>query len=169
MGGRLGWSVRWVMVVCAGIAGLLGTGTVAEAVAPPGQFEVDAAAGTVHDVKSGLIWQRGFSLVPLAWEIALTHCEGLLLGGWSDWRLPNYLELQSIVDNSRVSPSIDVAAFPATPSQDFWSSSPVFGTPGSAFRVSFDSGSASGAATTTTYRVRCVRTCLPLDGGPGCG
>jgi len=57
------------------------------------------------------------------WRNALAGCETLDWGGHTDWRLPDKKELRSIVDNHAYNPSIDTAAFPATPSSWFWSSS----------------------------------------------
>jgi hypothetical protein len=43
--------------------------------------------------------------------------------GQNDWRLPNILVLQSIVDRSVYNPAIDTVAFPNTPASYFWSAS----------------------------------------------
>ncbi len=45
------------------------------------------------------------------WEQAIGYCDGLTLGGVSDWRLPTRIEMTSIVDFTR-SPAIDRGAFP---------------------------------------------------------
>lgn len=51
------------------------------------------------------MWQKdtapGSQLGKYTWEQALTYCENLVLGVYSDWRLPNRNELQSLVDYSR--------------------------------------------------------------------
>jgi uncharacterized protein DUF1566 len=60
--------------------------------------------GTVSDLATGLMWGEGDSGSGLNWEEALTYAESSTLGGYSDWRLPNVKELQSIVDYTR-SPS----------------------------------------------------------------
>lgn len=63
--------------------------------------------GTVTDTVTGLTWQQADDGVYRNWEQALSYCEDLGLGGKDDWRLPNALELQSLVDYSRYDPSID--------------------------------------------------------------
>ncbi len=68
--------------------------------------------GTVSDHSTGLMWQQADDGVPRDWENALSYAESLELAGYSDWRLPNAKELQSIVDYSRApgvtsSPAID--------------------------------------------------------------
>ena len=64
----------------------------------------DEGDGTVADLSTGLVWQQGDSESGMDWTEALDYCETLDLAGFSDWRLPDAKELQSIVDYSR-SPS----------------------------------------------------------------
>ena len=58
------------------------------------------------------MWQQATAPGTYTWEQAFTYCENFTLGGYSDWRLPNRNELQSIVDYSRYNPSIDTTSFP---------------------------------------------------------
>ncbi|ETR65753.1 MAG: hypothetical protein OMM_13761, partial [Candidatus Magnetoglobus multicellularis str. Araruama] len=58
--------------------------------------------GTVTDISRGLIWQQAST--EKSWPEALKYCENLTLGAYSDWRLPEKLELQSIIDLSRSYP-----------------------------------------------------------------
>jgi hypothetical protein len=67
----------------------------------------DNADGTITDKATGLMWSQVDSRQGMNWEAALSwvqqkNNENYL--GYSDWRLPNAKELQSIVDYSR-SPS----------------------------------------------------------------
>lgn len=70
-----------------------------------GQNEfINNDGGTITDNASGLMWSQNDSGIALDWEEALAwvdekNAEGYL--GYSDWRLPNAKELQSIVDYSR--------------------------------------------------------------------
>jgi hypothetical protein len=66
-------------------------------------------------------------------------------------------ELLTIVDATRSNPAIDPVAFPSTPAQYFWSSSPYVASGGAGWYVYFDYGYSNGAATSSTNRVRCVR------------
>jgi hypothetical protein len=50
------------------------------------------------------------------------------------------MELRTIVDFTRTNPSIDPAAFPGTPAEWFWTSSPYAGQYGYAWGVSFFNG-----------------------------
>jgi len=62
---------------------------------------VDNNDRTISDLATGLMWQKEDSKNGMDWENALAYCEGLNLGKYDDWRLPNAKELQSIVDYSR--------------------------------------------------------------------
>jgi hypothetical protein len=56
------------------------------------------------------------------------------------WRLPNVKELASLADKGCLSPAIDRTAFPGTPNNPYWSSSPFVGVSDHAWLVSFDIG-----------------------------
>jgi hypothetical protein len=86
----------------------------------------DEGDGTITDAATGLMWAQDDSGtdVPegLNWEEALEYVEELNAVnylGYSDWRLPNVKELQSIVDYNRSPDTTDSAAidplFDATP------------------------------------------------------
>ena len=72
----------------------------------------DNGDGTINDNATGLMWQKADDGIARDWENALSYAENLTLGNYSDWRLPNAKELQSIVDYTRCpsvtnSPAID--------------------------------------------------------------
>ena len=62
---------------------------------------VDNNNGTISDLATGLMWQKTDDGIARNWEEALYYAENLSLASFSDWRLPNAKELQSIVDYSR--------------------------------------------------------------------
>lgn len=62
---------------------------------------IDNGDGTVTDKATGLMWQKADDGTARDWENALSYAENLTLANYSDWRLPNAKELQSIVDYSR--------------------------------------------------------------------
>ena len=79
---------------------------------------VDNGDGTITDNATGLMWQQADDGNSRDWENSLYYAENLTLAGYSDWRLPNAKELQSIVDYTRCpeftnSPAID-AVFSTT-------------------------------------------------------
>jgi len=56
---------------------------------------------TIRDNATGLTWQKNDSQSAMDWDAAISYCETGVTGGYSDWRLPNVKELQSLVDYSR--------------------------------------------------------------------
>jgi hypothetical protein len=82
----------------------------------------DNGDGTVTDTSTGLRWQQAGSSNTQTWEQSLAYCEGLNLGGYTDWRLPTRKELQSLVDYSRYEPAINTTYFPNAAASWYWSS-----------------------------------------------
>ncbi|MCC6486345.1 MAG: DUF1566 domain-containing protein [Candidatus Hydrogenedentes bacterium] len=83
---------------------------------------VDNGDGTVSDQATGLMWTKADSGAGMDWEHALAYAENLEFAGYSDWRLPNAKELQSIVDYTRSPATAGTAAidplFETTPIRD---------------------------------------------------
>lgn len=123
--------------------------------APAPRFET--TADVVVDHGAGVVWQRASFPAPMAWTDALAACEDLALDDHDDWRLPTLKELQTIVDERELEPSIDPAAFPDTPPEWFWSSTPVEWPPDQAWATSYTDGYASIHDCDELQRVRCVR------------
>ncbi len=71
---------------------------------------VDNGDGTISDIATGLMWAKDDNGEGVEWIKALPYAEGAKLAGYSDWRLPNVKELQSIVDYSRAPSSRGVEA-----------------------------------------------------------
>ncbi len=80
---------------------------------------VDNKNGTVTDKATGLMWMQVDSGIlkagengtgGMVWKDALAWAENLDYAGYSDWRLPDTKELQSIVDYSRSPDTTDSAA-----------------------------------------------------------
>jgi len=104
----------------------------------------------------------------LPWVDALAACEGLSWGGHDDWRLPNVLELRSLVDVRARQPAIDVERFPNTPTYDgqddlrgqYWSSTARWYN-SFALYVSVLDGGSHFYVQSEGRHVRCVRGDLP--------
>lgn len=62
---------------------------------------VDTKDGTITDGATGLMWMQNDNGEGLNWQEALKYADNADFAGYSDWRLPNAKELQSIVDYSR--------------------------------------------------------------------
>ena len=112
---------------------------------------------TVTDLRTGLMWQRHISEDSFSLKKAKQYADNLRLGDYADWRVPTRPELESIVDLARHHPSINIEAFPNTPSCWFWSVSP--GADGSSYAwvVSFYVGGYAYGSDVNSFRVRCVR------------
>lgn len=78
--------------------------------------------GTVTDALTALIWKPTPFSDSLTWENALQYADTCHYAGISDWRLPNSKEIQSINDESRISPSINTSYFTALSATKYWSS-----------------------------------------------
>ena len=121
---------------------------------PTADFTVNGD-GTVTHAKTGLMWkqcaegQSGASCAltgnsaTFAWSGALAAAASANTAnyaGHNDWRVPNYKELQSIVEVCGTGPAINQEVFPGTPAGLFWSSSAYVPAPANAWNINFDSG-----------------------------
>jgi len=117
---------------------------------------IDKRNSIILDQTTGLIWQKTEG-GKRTWEKAIVYCENLVLGNYEDWRLPNIIELRSLVDRSKHNPTIDTAYFPDVAPSIYWTSS----TPPShneyAWFVSFYTGNVNNYSKSYSYYVRCVR------------
>ena len=136
---------------------LLLTLTLLNSIAIAGSF-TDNGNGTVSDSDTGLMWQKEDDNTTRTWESAISYCEGLSLGSYNDWRLPNIKELRSIVDTTTYSPAINSTYFPNTNSSSYWSSTTY--TP-YAWYVGFSNGVVSYGYESDYYYVLCVRGGTP--------
>jgi hypothetical protein len=116
------------------------------------------------DFLTGLVWQDNLSTTQKNFSEALTYCNdletGLVIFGYSDWRLPNVKELQSLVDFNNKSPALPTGhGFTGVQaSGQYWTSTTW--TPGDefeAFTVNFTGGSTEHAFKGLLRYVWCVR------------
>ena len=130
--------------------------------------------GTVVDRDTGLMWMR--CAVGQAWDATQKTCTGTAktftwkaalaevqavnsasYAGYQDWRLPNLRELTSLVRYACPDPAINVKAFPATPGETFWTSTPVASSYGLGWGVDFTTGQAYFQAYGNAFPIRLVR------------
>ena len=125
---------------------------------------------TVLDLQTGLMWQRcgiGQSdanctgaTSKLTWSMALQKVENINMNGgfagYNDWRMPNILELFSLVEVACYFPTINETLFPATLGR-FWSSTPFGLTDTHSWYVDYNNGYSSGWFRTENYQLRLVR------------
>jgi hypothetical protein len=132
-------------------------------------FTVSADGQEVTDTKTGLIWRRcaegmtasGGTCTGTAstfsHEAALIRARSQTIATSVAWRLPNVKELSSIADKIRSNPEIYTTAFPATPANAFWSSSPYVSNAILAWVIDFSDGSVSDGYRYSIGYVRLVR------------
>jgi hypothetical protein len=116
---------------------------------------------TVSDNRTGLMWLKDASVgVPISWDAAVQYCADLTFGGYTDWRLPNANELESLVDYSRGGsttvlpeghPFVDAARY------GYWSSTTLNSDTNKAFSVSFTRGSVDDSSKNSQLIVWPVR------------
>lgn len=70
---------------------------------------VDNTNSTISDTATGLMWQQDDS-ASTNWDNAVANCEAATTAGYTDWRLPNTKQLQSIVDYTRSPDTSNYAA-----------------------------------------------------------
>jgi hypothetical protein len=89
--------------------------------------------GTVLDNGTGLIWQQAFDPVPSLPNGVANYCTSLTLAG-GGWRAPSVKELETLVDDTKYSPSLDTNAFQLPPNASTDMNDRIFYT-GSAWNV----------------------------------
>jgi hypothetical protein len=174
---------RWFLVVCWAILGLSSEYTHAdEALCVNGVpetsnselFDSDDSGDILH-IPTGLVFMRCAigqtwnstscigDATALTWQEALQLSVGYDYNDSQNWRLPNIKELSAITERACISPSINTASFPQTPSTDFWTSTPSVLDEQRAWVVGFFNGTSSLKAKDRSIFVRLVRTKLPNE------
>jgi uncharacterized protein DUF1566 len=144
--GGSGWAEK---VTPCGVRCVAGSRT---ATPPPERYDLHTR-DEVHDLKTLLSWRAAAAPGPVSWGQAYDYCLGLGTG----WRLPSTMELQTLIDQTRVLSAVDPTAFPGSPDDYFWTSSIFDNTPTQAWFVSIGAGNTYWLSTTEAHRARCVR------------
>ena len=97
----------------------------------------DCGDGTVIDVATGLMWFKETAAPPsgydpddegrVTWQQALKYCEELEFAGYEDWRLPNLIELLSIMNLPPVERYSESTPPFVLKHREYWTSSAVNG------------------------------------------
>jgi len=138
-----------------------------EAITTGTSFSRDNTTQIVTDTKTGLQWQdnEDAKTVEKTWIEAIKYCENLTLGGYDDWRLPNFNELYFLADKNKRSPAIS-PVFQNANYDVYWTSSTVIGSKydstvsgneDSAWGIFFYNGSEYWNSKSIRHFVRCVR------------
>jgi hypothetical protein len=120
----------------------------------------DNGNGTVTDNLTHLIWTQDVNIYGATnWNDALTSCNSCIVGGYTDWYLPNVRELNSLIDYGGAQYQKLPAGHPFTgtmgPSWYYWTSTNHSNSP---YTISFENGFMWGAGVNSLYKVWCVRS-----------
>ncbi len=137
-------------------------------VCPNPRFSIQTDTNVVRDNLTGLMWARNANMFgAVTWGAALNNCASLNSGGYSDWRLPNVKELQSLMDFGLSFPSLCNTSgtgqwtandpFTGVLSEYYWSSTTYVFMTDIAWCVYLGNGYMGGATKTTPYYVWPVR------------
>jgi len=118
----------------------------------------DNGNGTISDKSTGLMWQKIASSEQIIWSDSIITAEALTLAGYTDWRLPNVLELLSIVDWTQYDPCINHTFFPYTLSDIYWSSTTSVSNDVEVHAFDFGSSTLVKSVKNTLLFFRAVRT-----------
>lgn len=125
--------------------------------------------GTVTHTRTGLMWKQctegqsgalcstGVSTI-MNFAQAQTAAANSTFAGHHDWRLPNYKELQSIVEASCADPSLNIARFLNPENSTYWSNTEYPLQPMLVWTTYFPLGSTALVVKTGSGYVRLVRS-----------
>lgn len=85
---------------------------------PP--FFINNGNGTITDTVTGLMWQQ-VDGGEMTFDKSVIYASDLVLGGYSDWRMPSILELNSLLNHDKNNPALNTVYFTATAAQYWWS------------------------------------------------
>jgi hypothetical protein len=128
----------------------------------------DHKDGTISDSYTGLMWKQcveGQSYTDSCvygtntdiWTDALEKADRSTFAGYTDWRVPNVTELQSLVRNRCYDPSINLTHFPRSSSENVWTSS-ANARNREPLVVNFKHGNIYDSSRSLTLRTRLVRS-----------
>jgi len=119
-----------------------------------------SSAGIVSDDSTGFMWQDFYPskiIESSTWEGGIDYCENLILGGYSDWRLPNKNELISITGFDMYKPAIN-NIFLTIYSARYWTSTTYAEDNKLSWDISFHTAEVRATSSKSTiFFIRCVR------------
>lgn len=121
----------------------------------------DATSNCVMDNLTGLMWLKNPDATKRTWTDAIAYCEGLDgtsgRGGFTDWRMPNVMELLSLLDYGHVSPALPSGHPFIVQSAIYSSGTTYINHPGYQWNVGIATGGTDVGAKTGSFYVWPVR------------
>jgi hypothetical protein len=135
-----------------------------------GAHFTDNGNNTITDNATGLMWIKNPVLLGAGWVVsptaptkdfdtAIDDCIALNYAGYSDWRLPNVNEMNSIMNFGGSWPVIYTAFWPNLGGGSWWSSTSYMGWLGAAYIPDMDNGFSNFEFKSAKHYV------LPVRGG----
>lgn len=121
----------------------------------------DNGDGTVMDLLTGLMWTKNADQAKgrLDWEEAVSRCSACRDGNYTDWRLPNRKEFESILDLGRYHPSLPAGhPFLNVKSDYYWTSTTPANNEDHGWVVHFYIGFITHDDKAGTHYLWCVRS-----------
>ncbi len=117
-------------------------------------------ADCVTDELTGLMWVKSPDSTTRTWANALIYANALSLCGYTDWRLPNVNEIESLVNAEQASIAIwlNTQGFSNVQADYYWSSSTIRNIAADAWSVHMLEGSVENVVKTNSSYVWPVRS-----------
>ncbi|GAI89506.1 unnamed protein product [marine sediment metagenome] len=118
----------------------------------------------IFDRATGLMWagdgdgDGGNGGDAATWEVSLDAANACTLRGFSDWRIPNVKEIQTLLNYGKVAPPIEEPPFLNIGSLNYWSSTTVWAVTANAWYMSGLTGGIYHELKTESNYSLCVRS-----------
>ncbi|MBI5047641.1 MAG: DUF1566 domain-containing protein [Deltaproteobacteria bacterium] len=128
---------------------------------PSTRFTVDGTGLCITDNLTGLMWVKAPDSTTRTWATALTYANDLTICGYTDWRLPNVNELESLINAEQTNTATwlnnSAQGFSNVQANFYWSSTTYASTTTLAWFVTMWNGLVYGFYTTNAYYAWPVR------------
>lgn len=116
------------------------------------------AKDVIFDSSTSLLWQdaQANTKLSIMYKEAQDYCENLVVGEYSDFRLPTLYELQTIIDYRNYKPAM-IKGFNYSANETYWTSTPFADDKDFYWTISFKKGTRDVKANYYDRYVRCVQ------------
>lgn len=111
---------------------------------------------TFFNNSTNLLWQIKDDGQKRRYSEAKSYCDDLVIGSYSNWRLPSVQDLKSILNYTSSNPATNKKIFLNTKSFAYWTETTTYGYKGHKWEVDFAYGNIFSEYTSNQLFVRCV-------------